>query len=123
MGLGRIGPGASPAIAALLRDLQNPDMLVAGQSAAMLGQIRQHPEIVVPALMAALDDPRYHVRQCAAAALGKFGSDALPAVPKLKSLLGTQGLVDDAARRTLRQIAPEEIKDVPDWQPPGRSTP
>jgi HEAT repeat protein len=122
MGLGKIGSAAS--IQALILDLQNPNMMAAGQSAAMPGKIGQQPEIVVPALTAALDDPRWFMRQCAAGALGKFGPAALPAVPKLKSLLGTDVyLVDDAARQTLRKIAPDALIGAPEWKRPVNIAP
>lgn len=122
MGLGKIGAAAS--IQALILDMQNPNMMAAGQSAAMLGKIGQQPESVVPALTAALDDPRWFMRQCAAAALGRFGPAALPAVPKLKSLLGSDVyLVDDAARHALRQIAPDALNGAPEWSRPVNIAP
>jgi hypothetical protein len=126
-GLGRMGASANQAVAALVRELKSPDILVASHAAAILGQIGQYPDIVVPALTAALDDYRWHIRQCAAAALRNFGTAASSAVPKLKSLLGNHNgnvyLVDEAARMTLREIAPEELTNAPEWKPTNRGFP
>jgi hypothetical protein len=116
-GLGNMGVDASAAVPMFIRDLNDPNMFVAGQSAAMLGKIGQQSGLVVPALVTALDDPRWHVRQCAAGALGNLGEAARPAVPKLKSLLGTVYLVNDAAYHALRKIAPEVLTNDPSqWE-------
>lgn len=112
-GLGRMGADAQAAIPVLIRDTASPDVVVAGQSAGILGMIGQQPERVVPVLIRALDDRRDFVRQCAAFALGKYGDAARPAVPKLQTLLTDTPPVQAVARQTLQSIAPEALTDAP----------
>ncbi|HQL80460.1 MAG TPA: HEAT repeat domain-containing protein [Verrucomicrobiota bacterium] len=114
--LARMGPGAQDAIPTLIHDLASSDRVLAFQSAGMLGRIGQKPELVVPALMRALDDPREDVRQSAAFALRMYGDAARPAVPKLQALLGDTHLVQAQAREALQTIAPEALTNAPPAQ-------
>jgi HEAT repeat protein len=80
----------------------------------MLGKIGLEPQLVVPALMRALEDRRGSVRQDAAFALGNYGDAARPAVPGLQALLGDEmPLVQRAARETLQAIAPAALTNAP----------
>lgn len=83
--LGRIGPGASPAIGPLITCLSDPDPYVIGRSAEALSMIGG---AAVPALIAVLDTGAAVVRWPACIALGKIGADAYPAVAALTSALG-----------------------------------
>ena len=52
-----------------------------------LGRLRKNPELVVPALIAALDDEEGQLRESAADALTKFGTQATEAIPALRKRL------------------------------------
>jgi len=56
-------------------------------SAIALGEIRSQPEIAIPALIAALNDPSVRVQGFAARALGEFGTNATSAVRPLLALI------------------------------------
>lgn len=70
--------------ARLVEALADSDAYAAGAAAEALSAIGPR---AVPALSAALGDPRESVRQGAAIALGKLGPEAHPAVPSLVSAL------------------------------------
>lgn len=85
-----IGPSAEPAIPLLLPDFRsttNFEFRAAIVSA--LGSINRQPEAVVPALISALEEP--DLQTSTADALSKFGSEARPAIPKLKEVLQNAG--------------------------------
>jgi HEAT repeat protein len=69
--LGKIGPAATPALIAALKD---PHEAVRGNAAVALAEIGPNAAETVPALAAALKDPVENVRQSAANALGKIGA-------------------------------------------------
>jgi len=60
---------------------------VAQISADALGDVKSHYSVVVPALVDAIDDPRWPVKGSALNALGKIGPPAIDAVPALVKLL------------------------------------
>jgi HEAT repeat protein len=75
---------------------------------------------VVSALTDALQDPSGYVRHDAATALGKFGQDATPAVPKLAQLLKDKELsVRKAAEAALSKIDPDALAKA---GPPAKSS-
>src|ERR1043166_163902 len=74
--LGLMGQTARPALPILLADLQDPQIGVACQAAWSLGNLRMEPELVVPALIRALEDSRSDVRFSAVDALERYGSAA-----------------------------------------------
>jgi HEAT repeat protein len=63
-------------------------------------------------LVAALDDSEWSVRRDAAVALGRFGSEARAAVPKLFRMLDREE-DQDAARGALREIDDADADAVP----------
>jgi putative transposase len=83
--LSRMGP-VSGVVGALTRAVRDPDL----RPAAIEGLARLGPEAVeaAPALIDALSDESYSVRDLAAKALGKIGPGARAAVPALIEQLG-----------------------------------
>ncbi len=89
--LGAIGPGASGAVPALVRILeQGRDHLLRSNAAKALGKIGPGAADAVPALIRTLSlrHSKYGLRQSAAEALGKIGPGAASAVPHLSRLIG-----------------------------------
>ena len=64
-----------------------PDSTAVNESVVMLGELHRDPNVVVPALIQALRRGETYVRANAAAALGKFGSQAKAAIPALTKAL------------------------------------
>ena len=62
--------------------------------------------MAVPALARALDDEWWYVRENAAIALGKLGSNAAPAIPTLAKL------VEGDRNEDVRKSAVEAIKSI-----------
>jgi HEAT repeat protein len=89
--LGKLGPGAAPAIPDLARALRDRRNEPPWEVAGALGRIGQQ---AVPELTGALRDEDELVRRAAAGALGGIGADAAPAVPTLIQML-TQGSPDE----------------------------
>jgi HEAT repeat protein len=106
-GLGLHGPEAAPAVPALGRALQAPDLLLRTQAAVALGQIGPDARAAVPQLEAALGDAEWTVRRQAALSLGQIGPDARAALPALSRLQShdPNGLVRKAAREAVSKIA------------------
>jgi len=101
--LQRIGPGTARDVATVLSRSDNP---VARLSAISIFRGMEHAaDIVVPALITALDDPDEHVRKQAALGLGAFGKDAAAAVPRL-----CEWLCSDNVR--LRSAASSALEDI-----------
>lgn len=70
-----------------------------------LGRLQKNPELVVPALIAALADEEAQLRESAADALGEFGVRAAAAVPHLRLRLDDpQKSVRIAATNALEAI-------------------
>jgi HEAT repeat protein len=86
-----LGPVAGDALPSLITCLQDPSYTVQYHAILGIGQIQQHPERVIPLLIAYLDkplDPRWEtLRNCAIRSLRQFGPQAKPAVPALVQLL------------------------------------
>jgi hypothetical protein len=79
--LGQFGPAAQAAVPTLLQALQGHDLAVRGPAAVSLAQIHAQPEVVIPLLIAYLDDA--DLREAAAEALGEYGNLSKVAIPKL----------------------------------------
>ena len=107
--LGRIGPAAKGAVAALRKMLQSPDdteqlrgiwalLKILPQDAAV-------KQMAVPLLMGAFEDEREVVRLEAAKSLGEIGSLARAAVPVLRKALNDESVhVREAAQAVLDKI-------------------
>lgn len=89
-----------------LKSDQSP--LVRATAAGALGSYRDNPTVVVPALVAAMDDNYLQVRSRAAQALSYYQAAAAPAIPKLIEALKTES--DQSMRHScinaLRSINP-----------------
>jgi HEAT repeat protein len=107
-----IGPGAADALPLLLDAATNADKEIRANALWALGEIHSEPEACLPLLIQALKDDG--TRVSAAHALGQFGSDARPAVPRLreagaKASISGWGVstmeFQDEARESLKKIA------------------
>jgi HEAT repeat protein len=103
-GLRDIGAEAAAAIPALLETMKSTNAEIVLESVTAVGSIRRHPELVVPALVSALDHSEEDVRVGAAKALASFGKDAVTAIPNLKSMNREFGKVGKATRRAVHVI-------------------
>jgi len=82
--LGDFGPAAAAAIPVLRRAFEGPDKVVRGPAAVALARMHAAPGELIPQIITALDEE--DLREAAARALGKYGSEATSAVPKLQVL-------------------------------------
>jgi HEAT repeat protein len=91
--------------------LDNKDPIYRTQAATSLGQIGPGAKEAVPALIKALKDKYYTVRQFAAQALGEIGPEAEAAIPQLTAALKDPAEeVSDAAEDALEKIKGKEKK-------------
>ncbi len=117
--LGKFGAIARPAVAALIKQLADPNRYVRVDSAMALWKIERNAESTVPALTEILTKTppeKQHdlLRVAAAESLGEIGPDALAAVPALIGAL-QQGRGDarDEAARALGKIGPTARSAIP----------
>lgn len=104
--LGKFGPATEAAIPVLIQILKGNDgPATRGAAAAALGEIHSDPDVAIPALIACLEDS--DVNDQAAEALGKFGTLAKAAVPKLRPLLHGDKEARRASTLALPRIDPE----------------
>jgi HEAT repeats len=101
-----IGPDADAAAPAIVRAATLCTNANARANAIhALGGLRNHPEIVVPALTNFLQDPYFLIRFNAIQALANFGANARPALPALTNMLSDpDALVRLTAVNTLKQL-------------------
>lgn len=103
-----MGAVAGDATAAMAKCATNRNDYLAEQATTALAQVRTRPEIAVPALIAALDDPRSIVRISAARSLRCYGPDARRAVPRLEQLAGEpDAYLAELGVKALRAIEPD----------------
>lgn len=114
LALGHIGPGAQPALPALIQRFThtNSDTRFYAVSAVM--SIGGEPAVVVPALTSALKDPNVNVRWNALSGLSRFGGRARPAIPEILKMLDDRGMVGSDSitqqvQTALWRIAPEKV--------------
>lgn len=88
-GLGKLGPGASEAVPALVEALATKDDAVARSAAWALGRIGPRAQEALPAIKGALKADDAYVRITAAAALAKIDNAAIEPMPVLISALTT----------------------------------
>ena len=92
----------------LLRGLADTNLLVRCDTLNGLAHIRSEPELVVPALTKALNDPVPKVRVFACMALSQQAEEAKPAAPALvKALSDSDSSVRGLAANPLKAIDPE----------------
>lgn len=106
----------APLLVARLRDEVSLVRMLAAQC---LGLIAREPDLAIPALINALEDPEDGVRAAAAKAVSNFHGDrrASNAVPLLQKLLADpDGRVRDAARRALSKIAPNAVNQKSEFE-------
>lgn len=105
-----IGPASAGAVPMLLRLATNSNESIRWRAIDTLGGIHASPDVVVPALTAALRDPSASVRMNAADALGNFGPAAKPATAALLHSLLDE-LVRNRAEEALEKINPSALGD------------
>jgi len=100
-------------VAALVSHLKDNTPNVRVNVAFALGNMREQPEIVVPALTECLKETsNSRLRQTVADALGKYAHDAISAVPSLQPLVYDKDpMVRSTAERALKKINGREQRD------------
>jgi HEAT repeat protein len=106
--LGLIGEEAKSAAPALLITAKDQDQRVHNNSLWALRQVRADPGLVLPAMIAALEDPYSAARENAAIALAQYGPVASNAIPVLLRTMHS----NDVALHALQKIAPEQVPRV-----------
>ena len=105
-----LGERRRSVVEALVRCL-NENTAASGGAAASLGNFAAEPDLVVPALIAALRNPGFSGHDRVAAALGNFGESARPAVPALiEALKYPLPYTVEEATAALKKIAPEALE-------------
>ncbi|MFL5245134.1 MAG: HEAT repeat domain-containing protein [Gemmataceae bacterium] len=117
-GLGRLGPDAAPAVAALAAALKDKDDTTRAAAAEALGRIGRDAGEAVPALLDCLKDKKADrfVRMFAAFALGRTEGDSAVVVPALSETLADPACPSDvrkAAAEALGQIGRSAADSVP----------
>jgi HEAT repeat protein len=112
--LEEFGPAAASATPALLRCLDDPEILARTAAIDALGSIHSHPEEVIPALTGLLRDPNKYVRRDAAIALGCYCEVAEVAIDELlKLVVEDETEVGGWAIRALGRIGRRSDQVVP----------
>lgn len=107
------GTNTSAAVPVLVKLLDDPGPFVCQSAVGTLGDIRLRPEIAVPALARILQHPDAETRFIAAWALGRFGTNAVAAIPALQFTLGdAQTYVRDSASNSLQIITATTATDA-----------
>jgi len=104
-GLVSMGEQARPAIPTLIQRVESGNALQAGRAVWILGELHLEPGESVPALRRVLNQQHFVLQRQAAYALGKFGSDARPALPDLQRL-------QEGADRHLASEASNAIQSI-----------
>jgi HEAT repeats len=97
---------AEVAVPPLIRALNDSDELTRARAATSLGLLGQKPETVVPALVKNLQETNgWRVPASAAKGLGRFGTNAVAALPALKAIAGHQdSRVREAVAASIQSI-------------------
>ena len=116
-GLGCIGSPSCAAMPILLRYINDKDEVLRFKAAWALTKINDEPSIVVPALIKYIKNENYHSsggfipHSWLFYTLGRFGTNALPAVPALTSYIESRPFPEYEAMAALYRIDPETGKD------------
>jgi hypothetical protein len=109
--LRQLGTNGSVVIPVLIEQLRDKDAEVVATAASLLGEVRDEPDLEIPALVRTIDIPVRQVRCSAIYALGRFGNQARLAVPSLLIALNDQeARVRETATNAILNIAPEVLK-------------
>jgi hypothetical protein len=109
--LGEFGPAATAAIPELVRMVKGNNVFSRRLAIDALGDIHSEPDVVIPLLVPYLDDD--NMNEAAASALGKYGSAAKAAVPKLIPLLKINDPeMQEVVRAALRNIDPGALNQA-----------
>ncbi len=109
LAMSKISPDttAKQIIPGLLRELEDSNPYSRSQTVATLGQMKQVPDLVIPALIGAANSTNADIRYSASFWLGGFGPAAKSAIPKLRSLTNDPDTeVRGQALRALQLIDP-----------------
>lgn len=110
LGYRRDGAGSMSLLIKALSDDPAPEVRCA--AALALSRFDDEPEVVVPALITALDDEHPQVGLGAASSLGQLGSKAQKAVPRLKKLATAHGPLASGASGALIRINPKSAREI-----------
>jgi HEAT repeats len=112
--LGEIGPNPAPAeMSVFLDGMTNSNPPLRSEALFEIGQIHAPPEVFVPLLIKALNDPQPFVRRAAARSLAGYGAEAKSAVPVLIPLLDDpSAIVRSEAAHALEAIDPEAAAEA-----------
>jgi hypothetical protein len=106
--LGDFGTNSSAVV--LLANCLGENPLVAEEAAAALGKLHLEPAIAVPALVKAAENGPIAIREQAISSLGRFGTNARPAVDVLTNFFtDPEPLIRETTTNTLEVIAPETL--------------
>jgi HEAT repeats len=110
--LGMHGAAAPGTVDALIHSLANTNSGAIGPLAAWaLGEIKQNPDQVIPALTAALQSPHQDIRWSSADSLAKFGNQSTNALPALlKALEDPDRNVRTYATNSIKKIDPTALR-------------
>ena len=127
MALFAIGPGGEPYIPELVRELES-SRGAKRRSLDLLGltAFARRPELAVPALLRTLDDPDLVIAHGAVLALGKYGTNAVAALPRLRKLAedpNSPAVPHMEDFRHLRDAASEAISEIEAGLPPSAAKP
>jgi len=105
-----LGTNARPAVPYLVTLLRDASPAIVRASIYSLGELNLEPDTVLPALQPFLGHPTKWLNSEAALALSKFGTQAVAAVPALRTnLQDSSDIVRCAATNALLKIAPEVL--------------
>ncbi len=106
------GDKASPMIPAVAHLASNERADVRAAAINALSVMEKDPRQLMGRLMSALDDQEWEVRRIAGVALGKLGTDAKSAVPKLFQMLSSDE-DRDFASSSLKEINTAPVEAIP----------